>query len=46
LAENNELRSDNLFVFEHNVGGDTFYEIFYGEEGNVSSIVKKPVVAI
>ena len=46
LAENNELRSDNLFVFEHNVGGDTFYEIFYGEDGNVSSIVKKPVVAI
>lgn len=45
FAEDNELRSDNLFVFEHNVGGDTFYEIFYGEDGNVSSIVKKPVVS-
>lgn len=45
LAEDNELRSDNLYVFEHNVGGDTFYEIFYGEDGNVSSIVKKPVVS-
>lgn len=46
LSDGSELRSDNLFVFEHNVGGDTFYEIFYGEDGNVSSIVKKPVVAI
>lgn len=43
LAEGSELRSNNLFVFEHNVGGDTFYEIFYGEDGNVSSVSKKPI---
>ena len=45
FAEVTVLRADDLFVFEHNVGGDTFYEINYDADGNVSSIVKKPVVS-
>jgi len=38
------LRIDELFIYEHNQGGDTFYEIFYDENNNVSSIIKKPII--
>lgn len=45
LSEGMLLRVDQLFVYEHNQGGDTFYELFYDDDGNVSSIVKKPIIA-
>jgi hypothetical protein len=45
FSEGMLLRVDQLFVYEHNQGGDTFYELFYDDDGNVSSIVKKPIIA-
>lgn len=43
FAENTLLRLDELLVFEHNVGGDTFYEVSYDNEECISSITKKPI---
>jgi len=45
FAEDKVLRADELFAYEHNVGGDTFYQIYYDGDSNVSSIIKKPVVS-
>lgn len=45
FSEGMLLRVDQLFVYEHNQGGDVFYELFYDDDGNVSSIVKKPIIA-
>ena len=45
LSEGMLLRVDELFVYEHNQGGDTFYELFYDDDGNVSSIIKKPIIS-
>ena len=42
-CENAILRVDQIYCFEHNDGGDTFYEIFYDADGKVSSIIKKPI---
>lgn len=44
--EDTMIRVDELFIFEHNQGGDTFYEVFYDGDGNVSSIIKKPIISI
>ena len=38
------LRVDGLYCYEHNEGGDTFYQITYNDDGNVSSIIKKPII--
>jgi hypothetical protein len=45
LSEGMLLRVDQLFAYEHNQGGDTFYELFYDDDGNVSSIIKKPIIS-
>ena len=45
FSEGMLLRVDQLFVYEHNQGGDVFYELFYDDDGNISSIVKKPIIA-
>jgi len=44
--EDTLIRVDEFFIFEHNQGGDTFYEVFYDGDGNVSSIIKKPIISI
>jgi hypothetical protein len=45
LSEGMLLRIDELFVYEHNQGGDVFYEFFYDDDGNISSIIKKPIIS-
>ncbi|QQS59464.1 hypothetical protein IPN35_01055 [Candidatus Peregrinibacteria bacterium] len=46
FSEGMLLRINELFVYEHNQGGDTFYELFYDDDGNVSSIIKKPTISL
>jgi hypothetical protein len=45
FSEGMLLRIDELFVYAHNQGGDSFYELFYDDDGNVSSIIKKPIIS-
>ena len=45
FSEGMILRTDELFVYAHNQGGDTFYELFYDDDSNVSSIIKKPIIS-
>lgn len=45
FSEGMLLRVDELFVYAHNQGGDTFYELFYDDDSNISSIVKKPIIS-